>query len=179
MKIGNYVFKRRYSIAQIIVDIASVGAMALLLLVISAHLEWVEYLDKVNRTDKELNTDFKPLIVWIVLGVLVFVFSFVLIFKNRKLPKKYSVNSSNAAKFCNIVDTGISCVRLMMLIILFDLSSSHSYLILFGKFEFPTISILSALIIVGIIVFTRIRLNAVCENIEEKPETKNKDIIED
>lgn len=181
MKIGVYKFRRRYSAAQVIVDIVSAGALILQVFVITAHIEWMNYLDRMNRTDKVLYNEWYPLLIWAVLAVLVFGFSFFLILKKKKEPVRYNISKNNVVKYCNIIDTCISCVRLMILIILFDISSTHSYLILFEEFQFPSISLVSVLIIIAVLVLTKFRLEAISDVEQERQEReeKKKTIIED
>ena len=169
MKIGVYKFRRRYSAAQVIVDIVSAGALILQVFVITAHIEWMNYLDRMNRTDKVLHNEWYPLLIWAVLAVLVFGFSFFLILKKKKEPKRYNISKNNVVKYCNIIDTCISCVRLMILIILFE------------EFQFPSISLVSVLIIIAVLVLTKFRLEAISDVEQERQEReeKKKTIIED
>lgn len=178
MRIGEYKLKRRYTIAQIIVDIASLAALAYLGMIIWACAVDTEKLKELNKTDADMSMfDWKPLLIWAVVGVLIFGVSFFLIFRRKKLPKHYTVNENNAAKYCNIVDTCISCVRLMLIISLWEICYLHMSAILMRTISFSPQLILDALIIVCIIIFTRMRLRAISDAEQERK--VKREIVED
>ena len=180
MKIGVYKFKRRYTAAQVIVDIMSAAAVVMQVFIIIWHIQQAADLDRMNHTDVVLHLEWYPLLIWLILSVAVFGVSIFLIVRKKKQPQKYTVTKNNVVKYCNIIDTCISCVRFMILVMLADISATHSFLI-FGIFEFPTISVLSLLIIAGIFILTRFRLEAISEVEKENgEETENKrSIVED
>lgn len=182
MKLGEYTFKRRYSAAQIIVDIASVGALVYLGYIIYACAVDIERLKSLNRTDTDMSMfDWKPLIVWAVLGAAVFGISFFLIFRKKKMPKKLCITENNAVKYCNIIDTCISCVRLMLIILIGEICYLHGAAIRMANVGFSMQLVIDPLIIVCIIIFTRMRLTAISETEQERAEkgSKRREIVED
>lgn len=181
MKIGNYTFKRRYSIAQIIVDIVSVIALAYIGYIVYVCEQDIEGLSAVNYAKADLSAiDWKPLLIWPAVGVIICAVSVFLILKEKKLPKKYLINENNAVKYCNITDTCVSCVRLIVLLALSELCYIHMSIIMLRNIDFSMQLIFDVLIIIAIIVFTRIRISAISDDEKEKAETANKrEIIED
>ena len=181
MKIGEYSFKRKYTLAQIIIDVVSAVVLAGFALIISAHIQWAEWFDRNNRTDVVLNKDWYPLLIWIAAGAAVAGISVFLILKNKKLPKKLHITKNNVVKYCSALDAGIGCVRLMLLIILWNVCTIHSDIILWGKSEINYyMFVVGALIIAGIIVLTIMRVNSLSEAEEEaEKEQRKKYIVED
>lgn len=180
MKIGEYKIKRRYSIAQIIVDITSLAALAYLGLIIWACAADTEKLKDLNKTNADMSMfDWKPLLIWAVVGVVIFGVSFFLIFRKKKLPKNYTVNENNAAKYCNIIDTCICCVRLVLIISLWEICYLHMSAILMRNISFSPQLVIDALIIVCIIIFTRMRVRAVSDAERERAASeKKREIVE-
>lgn len=182
MKVGEYSFRRRYTAAQIIVDIASLAALAYVGYVIYICAVDIENLKAMNRTDADLSMfDWKPLLIWAGIGVIIFAASYFLIFRNKKMPKKLFINENNAVKYCNIVDICIALVRLMLLIALGEICYLHLAAIMLRTVGFSTQLLIDALIIVCIIILTKIRLSAVSDTEQEKAESEKekKYIVED
>lgn len=182
MKIGEITFKRRYSLAQIIVDIASAAALVYLGYIIYACAVDIDRLKSLNRTNADMSMfDWKPLIVWAAAAIAVFVLSFVFIFRKKKQPKHHTVTQNNAVRYCNILDTGISCVRLMLIILLGEVCYIHGAAIRMAKIDFSMQLIIDPLIIVCVIILTKMRLDAVSETELAKLEEQDKkrELIED
>jgi hypothetical protein len=181
MKVGDIQFRRRYSAAQIVVDIVSVGALIYLGYIIYACALDIERLKSLNRTNADMSMfDWRPLIIWAAVGVLIFVFSFILIFRNKKMPKKLCVTENNAAKYCNILDTGVSCVRLILILLVGEICYLHGAAIRMANVGFSMQLVIMPLITVGIVILTKMRLEAISEtekNREQAP--KKREIIED
>lgn len=183
MKVGEYSFKRRYTAAQIVVDIASLAALAYIGYVIYLCALDIDKLKSLNRTDADMSMfDWKPLLVWIAVGVVIFAVSFFLIFRDKKKPEKLCITQNNAVRYCNIIDTCISCVRLMLLIALGEVCYLHLSAIMMRTVSFSPQLLIDALIIVCIIIFTKMRLSALSESEQEKiqnEDRKEKYIVED
>jgi hypothetical protein len=181
MKVGEIKFKRRYSAAQIVVDVASLGALVFLGYIIFACALDIDRLKSLNRTDADMSMfDWKPLLIWAGLGVAVFVFSSFLIFRNKKMPKKLCVTENNASKYCNILDTGVSCVRLMIIILLGEICYLHGAAIRMADPGFSMQLVIDPLIIVCIIILTKMRLEAISETEKNREQdTRKREIIED
>ncbi len=182
MKVGEYSFRRRYTAVQLIVDIASLAALAYIGYVIYICAVDIDNLKAMNHTEADLSMfDWKPLLIWAVVGVIIFAASFFLIFRNKKKPEKLYINENNAAKYSNIIDVCISLVRLMLLIALGEICYLHLAAIMLRSVGFSTQLLIDALIIVCIIILTRIRLSAISETEQEKAESEKekKYIVED
>ena len=182
MKLGEFSFKRRYSAAQIVVDIASAAALVYLGYIIYACAVDIDRLKSLNKTEADMSMfDWRPLIVWAVLGVAVFAVSFVLILRRKKMPENLCITQDNAVKYCNIVDTGISCVRLMLIILISEICYLHGAAIRMANVGFSMQLIIDPLIIVCVIILTKMRLNAISEAEKEKLDKQRtkREIIED
>ena len=181
MKIGEYTFKRKYTLAQIIIDIVSGLVLLGFILIVSAHIEWSQWLDRQNRTDRVLHTEWYPLIIWIAAGAVIMGLSFFLMFRHKKQPKKLYITQNNVIRYDNALNVGIACVRLMLLLLLWNVCSVHSDLILWGQSDINYLTyVIGVLIIVGIIILTKMRIDALSETemASEKQENK-KYIVED
>lgn len=181
MKVGEIKFRRRYSAAQIVVDIASVGALVYLGYIIYACALDIERLKSLNRTNADMSMfDWRPLIIWAAVGIIIFALSLFLIFRNKKMPKKLCVTENNAAKYCNILDTGVSCVRLILILLDAEICYLHGAAIRMTGEGFSMQLVIMPIIIVGIVILTKMRLEAISEtekNREQKPQKR--EIIED
>ncbi len=180
MKIGEYTFKRRYTLAQIIVDIISAVVLLGFLLIVSAHIEWAQWFDRQNRTDYVLHKEWYPMIIWIVLGAVVMGLSFFLMFRKKKQPKKLCITENNVVKYDNALNTGIALVRLMVLLLLWNVCSVHSDFILWGQSEINYLTyVIGLLIIVGIVILTKMRADALSETEKKAGAAEKKYIVED
>ena len=182
MKVGEISFKRRYSAAQIFVDLVSVAALVYLGYIIYACAVDIDRLKSLNRTDADMSMfNWKPLIVWAAAAVAVTAFSFVLIFRSKKQPKNLCVTQNNAAKYCNILDTGISCVRLMLILLISEICYIHGAAIRMANIDFSMQLVIDPIIIICIIILTKVRLEAVSDAERENAEkqSKKREIIED
>lgn len=181
MKIGEYTFKRKYTLAQIIIDIVSAVVLIGFALIISAHIQWAEWFERNNKTDVVLNKDWRPLIIWIAAAIAVTGISVFLIFRNKKIPRDLHITQNNVVKYCNALDAGIGCVRLMLLILLWNICTIHSDIILWGKSEINYyMFVVGSLIIIGIIVLTAMRVRSLSDTEEEnEKEQRKKYIVED
>lgn len=64
-------------------------------------------------------------LIWIFVALAVIVISLVMIYKPKKTPKKYVVNEENAQKYSDIVITAITCVRIPVLLAVFEMMMMH------------------------------------------------------
>ena len=182
MKIGELKFKRRYSAAQVIVDIFSLAALAYLCYTVYVCSMDISRLNALNQTSSDLSfMDWKPLIIWIVAAVVVCGVSVFLLFKSRRKPKKLFINENNVVKYCNIIDTCISCLRLIILLALCEGCYLHMAAILMRNAGFSVQLLCDLGIAVLIVLFTRLRLEAISDTEQEKAEEKEKKktIVED
>ena len=183
MKVGEYSFKRRYTAAQIVVDIVSLGALAYIGYIIYLCALDIDKLKSLNRTDADMSMfDWKPLLIWAAAGAAIFAVSFVLILRNKKKPENLCITENNAVRYCNIIDTCISCVRLVLLIALGEVCYLHLSAIMMRTVSFSAQLIIDALIIVCIIIFTKMRLSALSDSEQERlqnEDKKEKYIVED
>lgn len=180
MKLGSYKFRRRYSLIQILVDIASLVALASIFYLVYVCAIDIEQMKVYNSTEASLDfLNWKPLIVWCVLGVVVTIVSVLLLVLPRKTPKKLTVTEKYAAKYCNIIDACISCLRFIVLLAISELCYLHMKSIMLLQTEFSVQLILYTIIAALLIWFTAIRLNSLSEvAASEAEEEKPRKIIE-
>lgn len=174
MKLGEYTIKRRYPLIQILVDIASLAALAYIGLIIYSAAADIEQLNSLNRTETSLEfMKWQPLLVWAVAGVIVCGISVFALFKPRKKPEKLKIDPKSGKKYCNIIDCCICCVRLMLLLMISEGCYLHMTAILQRDLSFPVQLILDAVIIALLILFTHTRLQSLYESQsdDEQPKT--------
>lgn len=124
MKIGTIKVKRNYHIAQMVLD--AVAVIIFIVIVrcvlnfctgISAYNEWL--FDKTNLNIDEM-IEWWWGIIWIVIAAIVIAVSLLMIYLPRKMPKKYIVNQDNAQKYSDIIITAVTCVRIPVLLAVFE-----------------------------------------------------------
>lgn len=175
MKIGKFEIKKKYTVPQILVDVFSAAVLAYIGFMIYACAIEVGQIKDSNLTGIDLSfLNWEPLLVWIVISVIVTGISVFLILKNKKLPKKYYIDETNVIKYANIVDTAISCVRLVILLALSEVCYLHYASILMRKSGFPVQLICDLVLAVIVLVFTRMRLESISDTAKEKAEETNK-----
>lgn len=179
-KFGDYSFKRKYSLAQILVDIASIMALLYIFFMVYASAMDIETTKSLNSTDNNLDfLNWKPLIVWCVLGIVITTLSVLAIILPRKAPKKILVNEENAPKYCNIIDTCISCLRLVILLAISELCYIHMQSIMLQETSLSIQLILDIISGALIIWLTAVRIDSVNQvAIAERDEKKTHKIIE-
>lgn len=179
MKIGNIKVKRNYQIAQMVLD-----AVALLIFIslVQLVISFGERISERNKVILSGNGNVKGLVVWqwniiwIVIAAAVIVYSLLLIYLPRKMPKKYIVNHENAQKYSDIVITAITCVRIPVLLAVFEGMCIHQSIMQFDTDNIFTLQIpLDILLTVIIIRFSLHRIKI----IQPKNEKKEISIKED
>lgn len=180
MKLGNYVFKRRYTLAQIIIDIASLGPLAFIFYIVYVCSLDIEQMKAYNATDTSLEfLDWRPLIIWCVLGVIITGVSVLLILLPKKMPKNLTVTEKYAPKYCNIIDACVSCLRFILLFAVSELCYLHMKSIMLIETGFSVQLLLYAVISVLLIWFTAVRLTSLSEVAKsESEDEKPRQIIE-
>ncbi len=180
MKLGDFRFKRRYSLAQLLVDIASLAALVFIFYIVYVCAMDIEQMKSYNATETSLDfLDWKPLIVWCVLGVVICAVSVVILILPRKISKGHTVTEKYAPKYCNIIDACISCVRLVLLLVISELCYIHMRSIMLFETSLSVQLILYTVIIALLIWFTAVRLSSLSEVAErESEDEKPRQIIE-
>ena len=123
MKIGTIKVKRNYQIAQMVIDAV---AVIIFVVIVQCVLSFGAYISEMNENILKVNSDVTGLVVWqwniiwIVIAALVIIASLLMIYLPRKMPKKYIVNKDNAQKYSDIVITAITCVRIPVLLAVFE-----------------------------------------------------------
>lgn len=165
MKLGEYTIKRRYPLIQILVDIASVAALAYIGLIIYSTAMDIEQLNAINYTETSLEfIKWQPLLIWAAAGIIAWAVSLFALFKPRKAPAKLKIDPKSGKKYCNIIDCCICCVRLVILLMLGEGCYLHMCAILQLESSFSLQLIIDAVIIVLLILFTRTRLQSLYES---------------
>ena len=180
-RVGEYSFRRKYTPVQIIIDIASLAALVYIGYIIYICKLDIEKIKQLNRTEADMSMFvWEPLLIWAGVGVLIFAASFFLIFRKKKKPGKYLVTKNNVVRYCNIIDTCIAGVRLVLIISLWEACYLHMSVILMRQITFSPQLLLDAAIIVGILVITRMRLRGMSDEEEGSASSeKKKEIVQD
>ncbi len=178
MKLGEYTIKRRYPLIQILVDIASVAALAYIGLIIYNAAMDIEQLNALNYTETSLDfIKWQPLLIWAAAGMIVWAISLIALFKPRKAPVKLKIDQKSGKKYCNIIDCCICCVRLIVLLMLGEGCYLHMCAIFHREISFSLQLIIDAVIIALLILFTRTRLQSLYES--QKDDEPQRTITED
>ncbi|MCM1486921.1 MAG: hypothetical protein NC203_01015 [Firmicutes bacterium] len=123
MKIGSFKVKRNYQISQMVLDV--VGAV-IFAVIVRCVISFGAFIDEQNRIIQNSNSEIKGLvvwqwnIVWIVIAALVIVISLLMIYLPRKMPRKYVVTKETVQKYSDIVITAVTCVRIPVLLAVFE-----------------------------------------------------------
>ena len=178
MKVGELKVKRNYQIAQMVLDAVSAIIM---IVIVRSVLSFGEFIDEKNALIKNSNSDITGLVVWqwnliwILVAAAVIAVSLVMIYKPRKMPKKYIVNRENAQKYSDIVITAITCVRIPFLLAVFEGMCIHQS-VMMRQYNVFTLQIpLDILLTVIIIRFSIHRVKAIQPKKDEKEITIRED----
>lgn len=178
MKVGEFKVKRNYQIAQMVLDAV---AVIIAIVIVNSVFAFGDFIDGKNALVKESNSDVSGLVVWqwnilwIVVAAAVIAVSLVMIYKPRKMPKKYIVNGENAQKYSDIVITAITCVRIPVLLAVFEGMCIHQS-VMMRQYNVFTLQIpLDILLAVIIIRFSIHRVIAIQPKKEEKKITLRED----
>ncbi len=179
-RVGEFSFRRKYTAVQIVIDIASLAALVYIGYIIYLCALDIDKLKSVNKTNADMSMFmWEPLLIWAAVGILIFAASFYLIFRKKKKPEKYYINKHNVVKYCNIIDTCIACIRLVLIISLWEVCYLHMCVIMMREITFSPQLLMDALIIVCIILLTRIRLRSISDTEETDETEKKKEIVQD
>ena len=178
MKIGTIKVKRNYQIAQMVLDAV---AVIIFIVIVRCVLSFGTFITDMNNNILKYNPDIVGLvdwrgnIIWIVIAAIVVAVSLLMIYLPRKAPKKYIVNEDNAQKYSDIMITAITCVRIPVLLAVFEGMCIHQSIltgITDGIFTLQIpLDILLALIIIRFSVH-RLKLT------QPKPEEKEIELKE-
>lgn len=180
MKIGGLKIKRRYSIAQIVVDIVSVLVLLLIFYTVFVCANDIEQIKEINETGDKLDfLQWQPLIIWCIVGVFVWIASILALVLPRKMPKKHTITENFIPKYCNIIDTCISCLRFVMLLAVFEICYLHMQAIMMQETGLSVQLVLDVVIAALIIWFTAVRIDSLSQVASsESEEKKEHKIIE-
>ena len=123
MKIGTIKVKRNYQIAQMVLDAV---AVIIFIVIVQCVLSFGAYISEINENILKVNSEVTGLvvwqwnIVWIAVALIVIIVSLLMIYLPHKMPKKYIINSDNAQKYSDILITAITCVRIPVLLAVFE-----------------------------------------------------------
>ena len=172
MKIGTIKVKRNYQIAQMVLD--AVAAL-ILVAIIQCVMSFGDFITSQNQLILSVNSEIEGLVVWqwnliwIAAAAAVVAVSLVMIYKPRKMPKKYIVNRDNAQKYSDIVITAITCVRIPALLAVFELMAMHQSIIIGNTKNIFTLQIpLDILLSIIIIRFSLHRIKVIQPKQDEK-----------
>lgn len=128
MKVGTINVKRNYQIAQIVLDV-----VAVLIIVVTAQciLSFGKYIANQNQLILNYNSSGEGVtvwqwnLIWLFVDAIVVAVSLVMIYKSKKMPKKYIVTEENAQQYNDIYITAVACVRIPVLLAVFELMAMH------------------------------------------------------
>lgn len=173
MKVGDFKVKRKYQIAQMVLDVV---AAIIFVVIIRCVFSFGAYIDEQNRIIHSANSEIEGLVVWqwniiwIVIAALVIIASLLMIYLPRKMPKKYIITKETAQKYSDIVITAITCVRVPVLLAVFEGMCIHQSVMVGNTEGIFTLQIpLDILLSVIIIRFSIHRVMI----LQPKPEDKN------
>lgn len=128
MKVGTIKVKRNYQIAQMVLDaVAALITVAIFQCVMS----FGDFITSQNQLILSVNGSVQGLVVWqwnliwIFIAAAVIAVSLVMIYKPKRLPKKYTVTEENAQKYSDILITAVTCVRIPALLAVFEMMAMH------------------------------------------------------
>lgn len=178
MKVGAFKVKRNYQIAQMVLDAV---AVIITIVIVNSVFAFGDFIDSKNALIKGSNDEVSGLVVWqwnliwIFVAVAVIVVSLVMIYKPRKMPKKYIVNENNAQKYSDIIITAITCVRIPVLLAVFEGMCIHQS-VMVRQYNVFTLQIpLDILLSIIIIRFSIHRVRAIQPKKEDKEITLRED----
>lgn len=178
MKIGTIKVKRNYQIAQMVLDAV---AVIIFIVIVQCVLSFGAFVSEINENIMRINSDVTGLVVWqwniiwIVIAAVVILISLLMVYLPRKMPKKYIVNSDNAQKYSDILITAVTCVRIPVLLAVFEGMCIHQSVMTGVTDGIITLQIpLDILLIVIIIRFSVHRLKLT----QPKPEDKKIELKE-
>ena len=164
MKIGTIKVKRNYQIAQMVLD--AVAAL-ITVAIFQCIMSFGKFITTQNQLILSANSSVQGLVVWqwnliwLFAAAVVIAVSLVLIYKPRKMPKKYVVTEENAQKYSDILITAITCVRIPALLAVLELMAMHQSIMTGNTSNIFTLQIpLDILLSIIIIRFSQHRLKA-------------------
>lgn len=176
MRIGDFKVRRHYQISQMVLDVV---AAIIFVAIVRCVLSFGAYIDEQNRLITGANSEIEGLIVWqwniiwIVIAALVIATSLLMIYLPRKMPKKYVITKETAQKYSDIVITAITCVRIPVLLAVFEGMCIHQSVMLGNTDGIITLQIpLDILLSVIIIRFSIHRVRIL------QPKPQKREIIE-
>lgn len=172
MKVGKYKVKRNYLISQMVVDAFSVIMLVTIFsCTIAFRDEVLSFNSSVSSEGSiaaDLAVSWEWNIIWFILAILITGFSLLLIYRPKKLPKKYVITEETAQKYSDIYITAVTCARIPVLLAVFEGMYIHQNLILpINKDLFSLQIPLDILVTVIIIRFSIHRVRAL-QPVKEK-----------
>lgn len=124
MKIGRYEVRRKYKLAHIVVDIATLAIIFVL---------WIVFMNTVNGLPREVPiiTNYtgcvlkfankKVLIIPIIIAMIVTALSIIAGFFPNIFASRFDTSEENAQKFYDIIIAMLNEIRLIIVIMMFDI----------------------------------------------------------
>lgn len=172
MKIGDFKVKRNYRISQMVLDVVSV---IIFVVIVRCVISFGAFIDEQNRIIHSANSEIEGLVVWqwniiwIVIAALVIIVSLLMTYLPRKMPQKYVITKTTVQKYSDIVITAITCVRIPVLLAVFEGMCIHQSVMVGNTDGIFTLQIpLDILLSVIIIRFSMHRVRI----LQPKPEEK-------
>lgn len=172
MKIGDFKVKRNYRISQMVLDVV---AVIIFVVIVRCVISFGAFIDEQNRIIHIANSEIEGLVVWqwniiwIVIAALVIIVSLLMTYLPGKMPQKYVITKATVQKYSDIVITAITCVRIPVLLAVFEGMCIHQSVMVGNTDGIFTLQIpLDILLSVIIIRFSMHRVRI----LQPKPEEK-------
>lgn len=176
MKVGSYKVKRNYLIPQMAVDAFSV---VILVVIFSCTMYFRSEILGLNQLILAGNSEIEGLvqwywnIIWFVMAILITGFSLFLIYRPKKLPKKYKITEATAQKYNDIYITAVTCVRIPVLLAIFEGMCMHQNIMKHNYSGLFTLQIPLDILLTAIIIrFSIYRVRALEPKQEKSHEIK-------
>ncbi|NMA79567.1 MAG: hypothetical protein GX967_02845 [Clostridiales bacterium] len=124
MKIGKYEVRRKYKLAHLVVDIATIGIIFVLLVVFVNTMQGMpkEVPILTNHTGCVLQfANKKILIMPIIISVAATLLSIIIGFFPNIFASKFDASEDNAQKFYDIIIALLNEIRLIIVVMMFDI----------------------------------------------------------
>lgn len=176
LKLGKIKIKRNYTIMQMVLDAVSA---VFLVFFWQVNYNFYTTIIKHNETYPNMAIDktvWIPTFIWGILAVIFTVMTVLYTFKNRRIPKKYSINEENAQKYVDIINTTVYCLRIIFYLMMFECMYIHQEMFVFSSGEslFSVQLLCDVVIVLLLIKFTAYRVHC----IEPKEKEKSHEITE-
>lgn len=171
MRIGNFRVKRNYKIIQMFLDVVALIVYVAIVTNTFAFIRFVQEQYEIHYKNNQVGKDFNvtlfwlPTLLWSALGLGLILFSLFFIYKNKKLPKRYSIHANTVQQYSDNLITAVCLLRIVLLMLIFELMYTHQALLLRIENTVLGYPVLIYILMCFIVVlFFRIRIKTLSKN---------------